>query len=159
LLIIEEKIKSEGLDCCIDEIGEMMQGLVRTLQIFERLQISQKGYTNSQCYTLLNLYKNGALSMKELSDKMNLDTSTMTRIVNNLVRDGLNEREHSEEDRRIVLVKLTTKGTEEAEQLNEEVIEYYRLIINEIPKGKVIDVVESINILIEAFTRAKPKCC
>jgi len=159
LLIIEEKIKSEGLDCCIDEIGEMMQGLVRTLQIFERLQISQKGYTNSQCYTLLNLYKNGALSMKELSDKMNLNTSTMTRIVHNLIRDGLIERENSVEDRRIFLVKLSNQGAVEAAQLNEEVIEYYRLIINEIPEGKVIDVMESMNILIEAFTRTKSNCC
>ncbi len=157
--MLKNKIKENGIDCCIDEIGEMMQGLVRTLQIFERLQVSQKGFTNSQCYTLLNLYKNGALSMKELSGKMNLDTSTMTRIVNNLVRDGLIKREHSQEDRRIVLVNLSSQGTEEAAQLNEEVMEYYRLIINEIPDGKVIDVVESINILIEAFARAKPNCC
>ncbi|MFW6036135.1 MAG: MarR family winged helix-turn-helix transcriptional regulator [Halothermotrichaceae bacterium] len=157
--MLEKKIKSEGLDCCIDEIGEMMQGLVRTLHMFENLQISQKGFTNSQCYTLLNLYKNGPLAMKELSIKMNLDTSTMTRIVNNLVRDGYIERKHSQEDRRIVLVELTAQGTKEAEQLNEEVIEYYRLIINQIPDGKVIDVVESINILIKAFERAKPNCC
>lgn len=156
--MLGDKIESEGSDCCIDEIGEMMQGLVRTLHMFERIQISQRGYTNSQCYILLNIYKNDALPMKELSEKMNLDNSTITRIVNNLVRDGLIEREHSKEDRRVVLVKLSNKGIKEAEQLNKEVLEYYRLIIKEIPEGKVIDVVEAIKILSEAFTKAKPYC-
>ena len=157
--MLKDKIERKGLDCCINEIGEMMQNLVRTLQIFERMQISKKGYTNSQCYTLLNLFKNETMAMKELSEKMNLDTSTMTRIVNNLVRDGLIKREHSEEDRRIVNVILTEKGYKEAEKLSKEVIDFYRMIIEEIPEGRVIEVVEAMNILIKAFTKIKHNCC
>lgn len=157
--MLKDKLEKEGLDCCIDEVGEMIQGLVRTLQTFERIQISKKGFTISQCYTLLNLYKNPPLSMKELSEEMNLDTSTMTRIVDNLVRDGYIEREHSSEDRRVVLARLTEKGEEEARKLSKEVIEFYRQIIKEIPEGKIIDVVEAMNIIVKAFEKVKPFCC
>ncbi len=157
--MLKDKIQEEGLDCCIDEVGEMMQNLVRTLQIFERMQISKKGFTNSQCYTLLNIYKSGPLAMKNLSEKMNLDNSTMTRVVNNLVRDDLIKREPSAEDRRVVNVRLTEKGEAEAEELSKEVIEYYRKIIEEIPEGKVIEIVESMDILSKAFSRIKPNCC
>ncbi len=157
--MLEDKIRDEGLDCCIEEVGEMIQGLVRTLQIFERVRISRKGFTNSQCYTLLNIYQNKSLSMKELSENMNLDTSTMTRIVNNLVRDGYIKREHSKEDRRVVLVKLTGKGVQESEDLYQEVIDFYRQIIAEIPEGQVIEVVEAVKTLTSAFEKIKPFCC
>jgi DNA-binding MarR family transcriptional regulator len=157
--MLDEKIKEEGLDCCIDEVGEMMQGLIRTLHMFERIQITNKGFTNSQCYTLLNIYKDGPFSMNELSEEMNLDTSTMTRIVNNLVRDNYIKREKSEKDRRIVLVNLTDKGNQVAKELYQEVIKFYRQIINKLPEGKVIDVVKAMDNLINAFEEVKPYCC
>lgn len=146
-------------NCCIDEVGLMIQKLVRVFQLFERDQIKTHGFTTSQCYTILELYKSGSLTMNELSEKMNLNSSTMTRILDNLVRDKYISRDKDEFDRRIVLVSLTDTGSEIAKKLDIAVKEYYKKIIENIPEGQVEDVLKSVSILQKAFEKANPNCC
>jgi len=146
-------------DCCINEVGFMMQKLVRVFQLFERDEIKTYGFTTSQCYTILGLYTSGGLTMNELSEKMNLNSSTMTRILDNLVRDKYISREKDEFDRRIVIVSLTDTGKEIAKKLDITVKAYYKKVIENIPKGQVEEVLKSVNILQKAFERANPNCC
>jgi len=146
-------------DCCIDEVGLMIQKLVRVFQLFERDQTKAHGFTTSQCYTILELYKSESLSMNELSEKMNLNSSTMTRVLDNLVRDNYITRDKSESDRRIVIVSLTDTGKVAAENLDITVKKYYKKIIENIPKGQVEEVLKSVNILQKAFEKANPDCC
>lgn len=146
-------------DCCIDEVGFMMQKLVKVFQLFERNEIKTYGFTTSQCNTILGLYKFGALTMNELSEKMNLNSSTMTRILNNLVRDKYISRDKDEFDRRIVIVSLTDTGRDVAKKIDITLKAYYKKIIANIPEGQVEDVLKSVNILQKAFERANPNCC
>ena len=146
-------------NCCIDEVGLMMQKLVRVFQLFERDQTKTYGFTASQCYTILELYKSESLTMNEFSEKMNLNSSTMTRILDNLVRDKYISRTKDEIDRRIVVVSLTDTGKEVAKNLDITVKDYYKKIIENIPKGEVENVLKSINILQKAFEKANPNCC
>jgi DNA-binding MarR family transcriptional regulator len=149
----------ENEDCCIDEVGQMIQRLVRVIQLFERDQIKIYGFTSSQFNTLLEINKAGSLTMNELSDKMNLNTSTMTRILDNLVRDKYISRDRDEADRRIVVVSLTENGKEVSLKLRSSVNLYYKKIIENIPEGQVDSVLNSVNILQEAFEKANPNCC
>lgn len=159
-LFSRETIEDEPDDnCCVDEVGEMVQKLVRVFQLFERDQIKIHGFTSSQCYSMIEILKAGSLTMNDLSDKMNLDSSTMTRVIDKLVRDELIKRDRDEADRRIVLVTLTEKGREAAEALNSSVNEYYKKIITSIPSGKVDEILSSIAILLKAFETANPNCC
>lgn len=151
--------KANEEDCCIDEVGYMMQKLVRVFQLFERDEIKTYGFTTSQCHTILGLYKSGGLTMNELSEKMNLNSSTMTRILDNLVRDKFISRDKDEFDRRIVIVSLTDTGKDVARKLDITVKGYYKKVIANIPKGQVEDVLKSVNILQKAFERANPNCC
>lgn len=143
-------------NCCVDEVGEMVQKLVRMFQLFERDQIKVHGFTSSQCYSLLEILKSGSLTMNELSDRMNLDSSTMTRVIDKLVRDELINRERDEADRRIVLVALTEKGKEAALMLNSSVNEYYKKITANLPEGTIDEVLRAVSILIKAFEIANP---
>ncbi|WP_201769271.1 MarR family winged helix-turn-helix transcriptional regulator [Fervidicella metallireducens] len=146
-------------NCCVDEVGEMVQKLVRVFQLFERDQIKIYGFTSSQCYSLIEILKADRLTMNELSDKMNLDSSTMTRIIDKLVRDGLIKRDKDEEDRRKVLVMLTDRGKEVANMLNDSVNEYYKKIISNIPTGRIDEVLNAVSVLLKAFEKANPNCC
>ena len=146
-------------DCCVEEVGRTVQRLVRIMQLFERDQIKPFGFTTSQCYVLLELNKSAKLTMNELSEKMNLNTSTMTRIINNLVRDGYVERLRDEGDRRVVVAQLTRSGIESASQLQLTIIDYYRDIVSHLPSGQIEDVLKSVSLLINAFERANPNCC
>lgn len=146
-------------DCCIDEVGFMMQKLVRVFNLFERDEIKTYGFTTSQCYTILELFKSTGLTMNELSEKMNLNSSTMTRILDNLVRDKYISRDKDEFDRRIVIVSLTEAGKEIAKKLDMTVKAYYKRVIENIPKGQVEETLKSVNILQKAFEKANPNCC
>jgi MarR family transcriptional regulator, organic hydroperoxide resistance regulator len=146
-------------NCCVEEVGEVVQKLVRVLQMFERDQVKIYGFTSTQCYVLLEILKVKSLTMNELSDKLNLNTSTMTRVIDNLVRDEYIKRTRDENDRRIVLVSLTDKGNEAAMTLNESVNNYYKKIIASLPQGEVESVLNSVNILLDAFRKANPNCC
>jgi len=149
----------EDENCCVDEVGLMIQKLVRVFQLFERDQIKTHGFTTSQCYTILELYKSGSLTMNELSEKMNLNSSTMTRILDNLVRDKYISRDRDKSDKRIVIVNLTETGKDIAKELDTTVKEYYKNIIANIPQGQVEEVLRSVNILQNAFEKSNPNCC
>lgn len=146
-------------DCCIEEVSQTIQKLVRVFQLFERDQITIYGFTTSQCYCLLELAKYDGLTMNEISDKMNLNTSTMTRIVDKLVRDKFITRERYEQDRRVVVVKLTEKGKIAATDLKNSLNRYYLDIIEYLPQGKVNEVLASVSLLLNAFEKANPNCC
>lgn len=145
--------------CCVDEVGDMVRKLVRMFQLFERDQIKVHGFTTTQCYTLLEIDKSGSIPMNALSEKMNLNSSTMTRILDNLVRDGFIVRQKSPEDRRLVLVALSDKGKASAKQLNASVNGYYKKVIESIPEGRLEEVLKSADLLVHAFEKSNPNCC
>jgi DNA-binding MarR family transcriptional regulator len=153
-----DKAKQED-NCCTEEVGQMVQKLVRVFQLFERDQIKSKGFTSSQCYAMLEILKVGNLTMNELSEKMNLDSSTMTRVIDKLVRDELINRDRDNSDRRVVVVSLTEKGNKAATELSSSVNEYYRKIVQGIPEGEVLDILQSVSKLLKAFEKANPNCC
>lgn len=146
-------------ECCIDDVSDIISRMVRIFQLFERDQIKVHGFTTSQYYCLSALYASGPLTMADLSHKVNLKTSTMTRIVDKLVRDGYIVRIRDEQDRRIVTAELTDMGREETRKVNESVQAYYSAILNHLPEGKVDEVLSSVNLLLDAFEHANPECC
>jgi len=145
--------------CCVDEVGETMKRVVRNFQLFERDQIKVLGFTVTQCYSLLELLKRNELTMQELSEYMNLNTSTMTRIIDKLVRDEYVVRHRSENDRRVVIASLTDKGIEAANGLNGNISTYYEEITRNLPKDRIEEVLEAVSLLMDAFEKANPNCC
>jgi len=145
--------------CCVDEVGDTVKRMVRNFQLFERDQIKVYGFTMTQCYCLLELLKEDGQTMQDLSEHMNLNTSTMTRIVDKLVRDKYIHRERSEKDRRVVLANLTEEGKKAAGNLNGSIKDYYEVITKNLPKDRVEEVLEAVSLLMDAFEKANPNCC
>jgi DNA-binding MarR family transcriptional regulator len=121
----------------------------------EREQIKIFGFTNSQCYILLEIYKHQSLSINEISKKMHLEISTITRIMNNLVRDDLILRKRGVSDKRVVEAVLTEKGKEIALQLQKSIENYYKDIISNLPRGHVREVMGAVELLVTALEKAK----
>lgn len=146
-------------DCCVDEVRLMVQRMVRIFQMFERDQIKPHGFTISQTYTMIELNKSGQLTMNDLSNKMNLSISTMTRVVEKLVRDGYAKRIKGKEDKRIVNIVLTKQGEESTKALNKSISLYYQKIVEHLPEGEIETVLDSVSLLFSAFEQANPNCC
>jgi DNA-binding MarR family transcriptional regulator len=137
----------------VQEFGELLSVMIRSFAAFERSEIFCSGVTMSQCSTILGIGKNGTMTMHALSEWMNLATSTMTRIVDNLVRDGYIERAQDPQDRRVVQVSLTEEGDKLFQAIKQIYHEYHRKIVENIPAEELHQVVESLTMLIEAIKK------
>ncbi|MBY3621352.1 winged helix DNA-binding protein [Acinetobacter sp. CUI P1] len=92
-----------------------------------------------------------------MANVLNLDKSTMSRTVNNLVTDDWVERITDPENRRYVQLRLTKKGWILHENINSVLHSYFGSVMNDIPENKRTQVVESLELLINAIN--KNNCC
>jgi len=133
-----------------NDFSLLISQLIRKLNLLERDEKVCLGVTISQCYTIETLARKDKLSMKELSQEMGVAVSTMTRILDILVRDTLAKRENNPKDRRSVCVQLTAKGKDIASKLKCCAEDYLRVIFERIPGAKQEKVIEALNILLKA---------
>ena len=68
------------------------------------------GLTYTQYITMMALWEHRTLSVKEIGEKLFLDSGTLTPVLKTLEEKGLVERIRSKEDERIVIVSITDKG-------------------------------------------------
>ena len=72
--------------------------------------LAKMSLTTSQMKVLLLFEEEKKFSMGELSALYSVSVSTMTSMVDRLFQNGILKREQDRNDRRIVLVSLTSKG-------------------------------------------------
>ncbi|HWR07239.1 MarR family winged helix-turn-helix transcriptional regulator [Sporomusa sp.] len=149
-----DSIDIDKYNRCVEDIGGLLQRTVRICQLFEREQIKVHGFTSSQCYILLEVLKSGTLTINEISSKMNLEISTITRIMDNLVRDQLLVRNRLSHDKRVVEASLTEKGIHEANKLRESIRDYYKNVISHLPPGHVREVMSAVELLLTAVEQS-----
>ena len=117
------------------------------------------GVTLSQHYVIDTLYRKKELNMKELSQELGLAISTLTRILDILVRDDLVLRKSSTKDRRKVCVSLTEKGLELAHTLNACTQKFWDHVLHRIPDDKKQQIIQSIQLLNNALKDTDSSCC
>jgi DNA-binding MarR family transcriptional regulator len=114
--------------------------------------------TGSQGYTLLAIPDGESISMNDLSNKMKLAGSTMTRMVDQLVQKGLVDRQPDAEDRRVVRVRLTENGWQAKQQLDEALQTFFLTVMQGIPENERAQVIHSLERLNAAILNAL-QCC
>lgn len=139
------------------ELREMIRFLMRRLGVWEKSEASCCGITLGQCHALVEIGRAGEISLNELAELLNVDNSTMSRTVNNLVNNELIERLINPEDRRYVKIVLTEKGRQKFKEIEENMENYFRHILETIPEDKHQQVVESLRLLMLAIEKAN--CC
>ncbi|EHM09511.1 transcriptional regulator [Thermanaerovibrio velox DSM 12556] len=89
-----------------------LRGLVRGLGLLDRDGACCGGVTLAQCHALGEIADSGGLSLMELSRRLGLHKSTVSRTVDPLVEMGLVAQERDPLDRRRYVLSLTAKGVE-----------------------------------------------
>lgn len=140
-----------------DILRDLMRILEKNIGTLEKSEMKCCGVTIGQCYAILEIGLAGEISLIDLANLLNLDKSTMSRTVNNLVSQGLVERIIDPENRRYVKIKLTQEGQRVFETTNTIFDSYLQTILNSISENKRKQVMESLEILVEAFK--KHPCC
>ena len=88
-------------------------------------------YAHGEKLVLVGLYKNtgSPILPSDIAKETNMSTARVATILNNLEEKGLVTREISRTDRRKILVAITAKGREEAEQSRKEAVSLSNLMV------------------------------
>ncbi|HYE83965.1 MAG TPA: MarR family winged helix-turn-helix transcriptional regulator [Clostridia bacterium] len=141
----------------IKELRELTRQLVRNLSFLDKSEASCCGTTLGQCNAIFEIGRVKEISLNELADLLELDNSTMSRTINNLVDQQLAVRNVDPQDRRYVRIKLTDKGFDIYRTVRTNMNMYYMSILKDIPEEKHDQVLDSLTLLLEAMK--KNKCC
>ena len=74
--------------------------------------LDELGLTYTQYITMMALWEEGSLSVKELGDRLYLDSGTLTPLLKSLEDKGYITRCRLESDARVLAVSLTKTGSE-----------------------------------------------
>lgn len=72
--------------------------------------LSELDLTYTQYIVMLVLWEKDGVSVKEIGERLFLDSGTLTPLLKNLEKKGFLERIRSKEDERVTVVKLTAEG-------------------------------------------------
>ncbi|MFM9329072.1 MarR family winged helix-turn-helix transcriptional regulator [Paenibacillus mesotrionivorans] len=141
----------------IELIWNAVRAINRNIGALEKSEILCCGVTIGQCHAVLEIGLAGEISLNELARLLNLDKSTMSRTVNNLVTDEWVERATDSENRRYVKLKLSKNGQALYEKINDVLNSYFEKVMYDIPENKREQVAESLTLLIQSLN--KNSCC
>jgi DNA-binding MarR family transcriptional regulator len=138
---------------------DLTQELFQIMKRFPRPKLKQSsidGLTRSEYELLVMLVMNldenkTALSVSELSDLLIITPAGVTHLINPLEERGYIKRLQNRNDRRIVLIGLTEKGTEVAETLIAEVREQLIGLVNHLGEEDSKTLVHLMSRAIEFF--------
>ncbi len=137
----------------IKNLRESVRQMERKLGILEESEVSCHGISLAQCHALVEIGRAKSISLIELSELLNLDSSTMSRTVNNLVNNGMAGLELDSNDRRYVTIKLTENGLKKFMRIEDNMNLYFTNIFESIPCEKQEQVLESLQILVAAIAK------
>ncbi|HBE78945.1 MAG TPA: MarR family transcriptional regulator [Firmicutes bacterium] len=137
---------------------EKLHQLEKGLSCCFKIETQCCGVSMAQCQSLLEIARKEQISLVEVAAGLGLDTSTLSRMVNNLVNLGLVNRVLNPNDRRYISLSLTEQGKRLCNSLETSISNYILKILGAIPAEKHAQVAESIALLASAVKQCGEPC-
>jgi len=125
------------------ECGELIKQYLLSLLTVFRKKIRGEKYTLPQILILSTIPDKG-MDMTSLSEKIGVDNSTATRLIDGMVRLNLVIKRKSHLDKRITIVLLTEKGEQTSEEIENKLDIIGEEIFNQIPMEHQDDIKEAL---------------
>ncbi len=116
-----------------DRIASIMPAVVKEFMRRNACEIYEGKVTLPQLLIMNYLNQNGESKMSDLARFMNVTTPATTGIVNRLVKCGYVRRVYDPDDRRIIKVRLMSKGLKLIKKINERRRRFVMDIFSRIP--------------------------
>ncbi len=141
-----------------DQILELRQTVQRFIRLFGLLEqsVTPCGYSLSlsQVFALQELEKQ-KITIGELSDRLHLDRSTGSRLVDSLVKGGFVQRELNEANRREVLASLTERGQRSIQQVREQSVSFYESVLKGLSKEEQTQILRSFQTFTDSLSKVR----
>ena len=135
----------------VHNMAEFLERLTRLAGISSREDAICCGVTVSQCHILLSLWEAGKTTMQSLSHRLGIAPSTLTRNIEPLVTNGWILRERADDDRRRVVVELSSEGQEKANELKSVQLETCQRLLEGLPAPERETVLGAMGALLTAL--------
>ena len=99
-----------SMEAFADRVTELFPQLARGMARHGNNYLTKGAITLPQLWVLGYLSRNRECPMRELANFMKMGLSSVTGMVDRLVKQGLAQRRRTDEDRRVVFVDVSTKG-------------------------------------------------
>lgn len=130
------------------------EGIIADIRQFNRFytnilgvlnkHVLDTGYTLTEARVVLEIGFMEPCIANQLVEKLDMDRSYMSRIISKLQKDGLLEKESSRLDNRTSLIRLTPKGAELFQQLNERSDEQIERLLDGLSPTEITEVRSSM---------------
>jgi MarR family transcriptional regulator, 2-MHQ and catechol-resistance regulon repressor len=104
----------------------------------------------TQCYALETLVEHGPMRLSALADRLFLDKSTTSRVVNALARKGYVEQRADATDGRATVISVTRHGQRLCARITSDLIEQQKQVLADLPSEVRAGVVQVIRRLAHA---------
>jgi DNA-binding MarR family transcriptional regulator len=139
------------------QFRQMLQILIRRFGLLEKEGAQCCGVSLIQSHILFEVQRSGKPSLNELSSSLGLDNSTLSRHIQGLVERNLVNRTPSSTDRRYIAITLTPDGERYENDIAGQMNVYIQEILSNVPQDKRGQVLESIDLILEAMQNSS--CC
>jgi DNA-binding MarR family transcriptional regulator len=122
------------------------------------------GVTLAQCHVLLELDSLGSVSLKVLSERLELDKSTLSRAIDSLVGSAMVTRQEDPANRRQQLIALSKAGTKRVADIHQRCDAFYQHLLGKIPEAHRASVLQAIALMADAMVAQRKdtgplECC
>lgn len=134
------------------DLQEQMIALVRAFGLHQPEQTPcGQPVTVAEAYTLMELTRDHSLTQNELVQRLNLAKSTVSRLVDGLVRRGWVARRRNPGDGRGKLLSLTQEGQNVSATIAAAREQKFTRLLDQIPIDQRTTVLTSLEIIVEAI--------
>jgi DNA-binding MarR family transcriptional regulator len=139
------------------ELRFTVQKFIRLFGLLEQ-NVTPCGFdlSPSQVFALQELEEK-TLTIGEIAEKLWLDRSTVSRMIDNLVKGGFVHRVLNEENRREVLVSLTDKGLRSLIQVREQSLDFYQSIMEQASENDQHHIQKGFSLFVDALSKKRWK--
>src|SRR5919201_1633517 len=106
--------------------------LVRVYQFRDRDRICCHDISVTQCYALETLVQHGPMRVNALAERLFLDKSTTSRVVNTLVRKGYVEQRADASDGRATTLHATRQGQRLYARIAEDLVQQQKQLLDDL---------------------------
>ncbi len=136
-------------------LREGLRELVRALGVLEKNEAGCCELSLGQCHAVVEIGRAGTLSLIRLAALLDLDKSTVSRMVEKLVQEGMLERRENAADRRYNELCLTQTGKLAYRKVESQMDVYFATVLDKILPEKRALALEGIELLVQAFAEMK----
>lgn len=130
---LKATVSSADLQRDAEALQAAVADLVRVYQFRDRDRICCHDVSVTQCYALETLVEHGPMRLSALAERLFLDKSTTSRVVNALVRKGYVEQRPDATDGRAMLIGATRQGQRLCARISADLVEQQKQVLEDLP--------------------------